>query len=111
MLKSMHDTFEDIKEKVANYFGLPIEKIFLMNSKNQILLSKILVVDELFPLQTSKIKGEDPTIYVTFKKNMSTEDYILGDRMQRDIIAKEEEDRNKQLKIQREKEVKAKNVQ
>jgi hypothetical protein len=95
MLRSIHDTFGSIKDKVAKYFGLPADKIFLVNSKKQILLSKILVVDELFPLQTSKIRGDDPTIYVTFKKNMSTEDYILGERMQREIIAKEDEDRNK----------------
>ena len=49
-LGSKDDTFGYIKEKIADYFGLPVEKIFLMNDKDQILLQNILVVDELFPL-------------------------------------------------------------
>jgi hypothetical protein len=30
-------------------------------------------------MQTSKLKNENPIIYVTFIKNMTTLDYILGD--------------------------------
>lgn len=83
----------------------------MMNDKSQILLSNILVVDELFPLQTAKIKNETPTIFVTFKKNMTTEDYILGDRMRRDIQQRDQEEREKKLKIDREKDIKHKNIQ
>jgi hypothetical protein len=82
-----------------------------MNDKSQILLSNILVVDELFPLQTAKIKNETPTIFVTFKKNMTTEDYILGDRMRREIQQRDQEEREKKLKIDREKDIKHKNIQ
>jgi hypothetical protein len=49
-LGSRKDTFGDIKGRIANYFGLPDDKIFLMNSRKEIILSKMLVVDELFPL-------------------------------------------------------------
>lgn len=48
------------------------------------LLSKQLVIDELFPLQSTKIVGDRPIIFVTFQKNMTTLDYILGDPMQRE---------------------------
>lgn len=37
-LGSKDDTFGFVKEKIANYFGLPVEKIFLMNDRDQILL-------------------------------------------------------------------------
>ena len=33
-LGSKDDTFGYIKEKIADYFGLPVEKIFLMNDKD-----------------------------------------------------------------------------
>ena len=69
------------------------------------------MVDELFPLQTAKIKNEIPSIYVTFKKKMTTEDYILGDRMKKEIEEKDQEEREKKLKIEREKDIKHKNIQ
>jgi hypothetical protein len=78
-LKKTTDTFGDIKENIAKYFGLPSDKIFLTNIFNEILLSSQSVLDELFPLQTSKLKDEKPIIFVTFIKNMTTLDYILGD--------------------------------
>lgn len=37
-LGSKDDTFGFVKEKIADYFGLPVEKIFLMNDRDQILL-------------------------------------------------------------------------
>lgn len=49
-LNNRSDTFDDIKGKIAAYFGLPKDKIFLMNSQNMLLLGKDKVVDELFPL-------------------------------------------------------------
>jgi len=45
--------------KISNYFGLPNDKIFLKNSKEEILLSNQSVVHELFPLQSSKMKNQD----------------------------------------------------
>jgi len=65
-LKTRNDTFGQIKGNIAEYFGLPKDKIFLKNSRGEIMLQKNLVIDELFPLQSSKIKNEDPVIYVTF---------------------------------------------
>lgn len=56
-LTTLNDQFSDIKMKIANYFGLPNDKIFLKNSKEEILLSNQSVVDELFPLQSSKMKN------------------------------------------------------
>jgi len=56
-LKSKTETFKDINDKIAYYFGLPKGKIFLKNSNNEILLSNMRVIDELFPLRTSKIKN------------------------------------------------------
>ena len=101
------DTFYDIKPRIANYFGLPEDKIFLTNSKQEIILPKILVVDELFPLQTCKIRNDKPTIYVTFSKNMTTQDYILGDQRFLELADKEEADREKRLKEQEAKEQRA----
>ena len=58
-LTSFNDLFSDIKMKIANSFGLPNDKIFLKNSKEEILLSNQSVVDEIFPLQSSKMKNQD----------------------------------------------------
>jgi hypothetical protein len=49
-LKKATDTFGEIKENIAKYFGLPSKKIFLTNGFQEILLSSQLVIDELFPL-------------------------------------------------------------
>ena len=38
-LSNVKDCFDDIKKKIANYFGLPETVIFLKNSKEEILLS------------------------------------------------------------------------
>lgn len=38
-LKKKTDTFGDIKENIAKYFGLPPKKIFLTNGFNEILLT------------------------------------------------------------------------
>ena len=83
-LTNMTDTIKNIKSNIGEYFGLP-PPIFLENQNKEILLDRNKVIDELFPLQSSKIRGEDPVIYVTFQKNMTTLDYILGD--QREIRA------------------------
>lgn len=39
MLKSKDDTVRKVKSKIADYFGLPVDKIFLKNSNGKILLS------------------------------------------------------------------------
>lgn len=88
-LKSKLDTFGDIKQNIAKYFGLPVKQIFLRNAKEEILLSKQSVIDELFPMQTSKLKDEKPIIYVTFVKNMTTLDYILGDPQKKNAELRE----------------------
>ena len=41
-------------------------------------------------MQSSKIKDENPLLYVVFIKNMSTLDYILGDPVERNQQKKEE---------------------
>ena len=56
-LTTLNDKFSDIKMKIASYFGVPNDKIFLKNSKEEILLSNQSVVDELFPFQSSKMKN------------------------------------------------------
>ena len=38
-LKNINDTFADIKDNIAKYFGLPVKKIFLRNSYGEIMLS------------------------------------------------------------------------
>ena len=79
-LNNREDTFGVIKKYIAEYFGLPDSKIFLRNQKGEILLSKQKVIDELFPLQTAKIKGDDPVLYITFYKNLDTLEFVLGDK-------------------------------
>jgi len=49
-LKTRKDTFGQIKGNIAEYFGLPKDKIFLKNSRGEIMLNKNKVIDELFPL-------------------------------------------------------------
>lgn len=39
-LKNRKDTFESIKGNIAEYFGLPKNKIFLQNARGEIMLSK-----------------------------------------------------------------------
>ena len=95
-LNDKKDGFGDIKGNIALYFGLPDQLIFLENSKNEIMLDKHKVIDEIFPLQSSKIKGEDPTLYVTFKQNWTTLDYILGDQKEKAIKEKQQEDYKKE---------------
>lgn len=97
-LKDRRNTFGDIKNNIAEYFGLPKAYIFLENVKGEILLSKHKVIDELFPLQSSKICGEEPVINVTFQKNMSTLDYILGDPLEKNAKLKESEGLEKKKK-------------
>ena len=75
-LKTKNDTIGEIKKNIAEYFGLPKEKIFLKNKKNEILLTANNVVNELFPLISSNIVNEKPKLYVVFYKNMSSQDYI-----------------------------------
>lgn len=65
----------------------------------------MLVIDELFPLQSTTIVEENPIIFVTFLKNLTTLDYILGDPMQREAemaaqaaAAKEEMEREEKRK-------------
>lgn len=79
-LNNREDTFGKIKGKIADYFGLPPDKIFLRNQKGEILLSKQRVIDELFPLQSAKIRGDDPVVHVTFFKNLDTLEFVLGDK-------------------------------
>lgn len=95
-LKNRADKFEDINIKIAEYFGLPKGKIFLKNIKEEILLSNNLVVDELFPLKTSKIKNQDPKIFVTFQKNMSSLEFILGMEKEKEMQRKQREDEEKE---------------
>lgn len=65
-LKEQKNTFKDIKKSVATYFGLPEEMIFLQNNRGEILLKNQLIIDELFPLKSCKIKGFMPQINVIF---------------------------------------------
>ena len=102
-LKKKTDTFGEIKANISKYFGLPDEKIFLTNGFNEILLSSQLVIDELFPLQSSKLKNENPIIYVTFIKNMTTLDYILGDPNQKNAQKKEVFQKQKNAREEKEK--------
>ena len=39
-LKNRDDTFGHIKEKIAEYFGLPKDRIFLRNQNGEILLTR-----------------------------------------------------------------------
>jgi len=87
-LKNRIEKFEDIKPSIANYFGLPPELIFLQNNKGEILLKGQKVLDELFPLNSSKIKGDVPTIHVKFQRNMTTLEYIQGDPLEKAAKAK-----------------------
>ena len=95
-LNNRSDTFDDIKSKIAAYFGLPKDKIFLMNSQNMLLLGKDKVVDELFPLQSSKVRGEERKIFVTFQRNESTLEYILGNEKKREMEKKQEQEEKKE---------------
>ena len=106
-LKSKYDTFGEVKEIISDYFGLPKDAIFLENSNKEILLKKQYVIDELFPMQSSKLKGDSPTIYVTFKKNMRTLDYILGDPKEKEAQIRADEDKIKDKKLKEERKRKA----
>ena len=99
-LKNKDATFGDIKPHVAQYFGLPELVIYLSNHKDEILLSKNRVIDELFPLQSSKVTSNMPYIFVKFMKNMTSLDYILGEKRVKDALAKEQEDMKKEIKAQ-----------
>ena len=81
----------------------------MTNQKHELLLSNQLVVDELFPLQSTKIKNEKPIIYVTFLKNMSTLDYILGDPMQKKAEIDAVTTKQKEAKERKEQEDKQRN--
>ena len=61
------------------------------------------MIDELFPLQSSKLKNENPIIYVTFIKNMTTLDYILGDPNQKNAQKKERLQKQKNAREDKEK--------
>ena len=54
-------------------------------------------------MQTSKLKGENPIIYVTFLKNMSTLDFILGDPNQKNTEKREANQKAKDSKDKGEK--------
>ena len=95
-----------MKKNVAEYFGLPIDLINLKNSNDEILLKDQLVVQELFPMLSSKMVGVDPKIWVCFQSNMTTKDLILGDPRIAAALKKEREDKEKQLQKQKEKEKK-----
>ena len=58
----------------------------------EILLSKQKVIDELFPLQTAKIRGDDPVVHVTFYKNLDTLEFVLGDKKEQAATKKMEDD-------------------
>lgn len=101
-LTNMNDTIKNIKSNIGEYFGLP-PPIFLENQNKEILLDRNKVIDELFPMQSSKIRGEDPVIYVTFQKNMTTLDYILGDQREIRAMKKQLEDQEKERRDNEEK--------
>lgn len=54
-------------------------------------------------MQSSKLKNENPIIYVTFIKNMTTLDFILGDPNQKNAIKKEAFQKQKNAKEEKEK--------
>ena len=103
ILKKPNDSFGEIKTAIANYFGLPQDAIFLSNMKHEILLPNQYVLDELFPLQSSKVIGDKPTINVVFRKNMRTLDYILGDPNEKRAKIKRREDEKKEREMADEK--------
>ena len=105
-LNNRFDTFDDIKSKIAAYFGLPDEKIFLKNKQQVLLLGKDRVVDELFPLQSSKIRDEERQIYVTFQRDESTLEYILGNEKKRQMELKQEIEAKKEAAAAKEVEAK-----
>ena len=59
-LTERDENFGDVRDKVAEYFGLPRDKVFLQNKKNEILLNKQPVLEEFWPMMTSQICGESP---------------------------------------------------
>ena len=85
-----------IRSDIAQYFGLPEDSIFFKNQKKQILLRNNKVKDELFPLQTSKIKTGHPVLEVVFHKDINTLDYILGDPREREAKKQREMAREKE---------------
>lgn len=103
ILKKPNDSFGEIKVAIANYFGLPQDAIFLSNIQHEILLPNQYVLDELFPLQSSKVIGAKPTINVVFRKNMRTLDYILGDPDEKRAKIKRREDEKKETFLKDEK--------
>ena len=114
-LKEVKDVaIGDIKVNIAEYFGIPAESIFLCNKNGEILLEKNRVLEELFPMLSSKIVGYKPILNVCFKKKMSTLEYILGDQMiqeakERQAKEKLEEERKiMEIKQQEENEKKVK---
>lgn len=59
------------------------------------LLSNQRVIDELFPLNSCKIIGQEPRIEVIFQKKMNTLDYILGDPQEKLDQLKDQEVKEK----------------
>jgi hypothetical protein len=52
-------------------------------------------VDELFPLQTVRIRNVTPRIFVTFQQNMSTLQYILGNEKKKQMKLKRDAEKKK----------------
>jgi hypothetical protein len=61
-LKSDNQTFGGIKPTIAAHFNLPKDVIFFKNDKQEVLLSNLKVLNTLFPLLNSKIRGETPML-------------------------------------------------
>jgi hypothetical protein len=45
---------------VAEYYGLPEELVFLRNEAGEILLDMQPVLEEFWPMMTSKVRGDVP---------------------------------------------------
>jgi hypothetical protein len=89
-LKNRHHTFYDIKYPIAKQFALPPDSIFFkMEDSDEVLLPNLLVLPILFPMITSKIKGQMPCLRISMRANMSTMDYILGEEKAKSMLKAE----------------------
>ena len=95
--------FKQIKVNIAKYFGLGANQIFFKNTKEQILLQEQRVLDELYPMQSAKIRNMTPVLKLTFYKDLDTLQYILGDRREIEAQRKMKLEQDKRRKEDQEK--------
>lgn len=61
----------------------------MLNGTEEILLPNLRVLPTLFPLLSSKLRGEMPCLKVCLRANMSTLDYIMGEEQVREMLRQE----------------------